>query len=321
MTSRFVVLGILLTACRAAPIPPAARFPAGTRIQAQYRVIDAAELRYVEAGQGTPVIFIHGLAASIYAWRKNLAPVAAAGFRVVAFDNRGFGFSAKPVHGYANADYVRLVIALMDSLRIADAVLVGHSMGGAIAAQVALEHPHRVRGLVLLAAAIGPGTRAPTLWRLCRWPAFGSMLMRLRGRSLTARVLKSTYADPAKVTEQDVDQYYAPVADPDFGRALLAMLREFRFDTLEGRLGTLTAPTLLLWGEQDRWVPPGVGRRLASQLLRAAFVTVPHAGHSLQEEAAEEVNRLLITFLKHGLPRIPENLAWSSRSGADAGRR
>ena len=254
------------------------------------------------------MVFIHGLAASMYAWRKNLAPVAAAGFRVVAFDNRGFGFSAKPARGYRNADYTRLVVSLMDSLRISDAVLVGHSMGGTVAAQVALEHPGRVRGLVLLAAA-APGIRMPFRFRVLRWPALGPILIALRSRGLTARMLRSTYAHPTRITEQDVGQYYAPVAEPEFGRALLAVLREFRFDAIEGHWSGVEAPTLLLWGEQDRWVPPGVGRRLASQLLRAAFLTLPQAGHSLQEEAADEVNRLLIAFLKEGLPRIPENLA------------
>src|SRR2546429_8654608 len=109
----------------------------------------------------------------MYAGRKNLAPVAAAGYRVIAFDNRGFGFSDKPDTGYANASYAHLTVALLDSLHLPDAVLVGHSMGGAIAAEVAIAHPERVRGLVLIgsAGARAPGPRLfPVGGRALVWP-------------------------------------------------------------------------------------------------------------------------------------------------------
>jgi pimeloyl-ACP methyl ester carboxylesterase len=295
-------------ACRAAPLPEGARYPAGTAFTARFLTVDGSRIRLIDAGEGAAVVFLHGVGASLYTWRKTLEPVAQAGFRVIAFDNRGFGDSDKPSTGYGNADYQRLVIALLDSLRVQDAVLVGHSMGGAIAGEVAIRHPQRVRGLVLIGAA-GVGIREPLLFRVARWPVLGPTILSFRGRGLTARLLKSTYADPSKVTPADVDQYYAPATDPRYGRALRAVLREFDFSALEGRLDSVQTATLLIWGEQDRWVPPGVGRRFAAQLLRAAFLTVPHAGHSVQEEAPAETNRLLIRFLTQGLPRVPEDLA------------
>src|SRR5204863_3743213 len=98
--------------------------------------VNGTTIRYIDAGRGSPVVFIHGLGPSIYAWRKTLGPVLAAGFRVIAFDNRGFGISDKPARGYSNAEYASLTVAFMDSLGLADAVLVGHSMGGAIAGEV-----------------------------------------------------------------------------------------------------------------------------------------------------------------------------------------
>src|SRR3989442_517045 len=231
-----------------------------------------------------------------------------AGFRVIAFDNRGFGESEKPPPGYRNVDYERLATALMDSLHIQDAVLVGHSMGGAIAAEVAIRDPRRVRGLVLIGAA-GLGAREPLLFKVARWPVLGPLMVSFRGRSLTERLLRSTYADPEKVTPADVDQYYAAVAYPAYGAALRAVLREFDFNALDGRLERIQPATLLIWGAEDRWVPLGAGRAIAAQLLRAAFVIVPHAGHAVQEEAPAETNRFLIRFLTQGLPRVPENLS------------
>jgi pimeloyl-ACP methyl ester carboxylesterase len=308
VSPRLAVAVTLLCACRAAPIPTAARYPAGTPFIAHYIRVDGTNVRYIDAGRGTSVIFLHGLGASMYAWRGNLAPVESAGFRVLAFDNRGFGFSEKPAHGYSNADYARLLVAFMDSLHLPDAVLVGHSMGGAIAAQCAITYPKRVRGLVLIDAA-GFGVRAPMALRIVGWPGVGRLASGLRSRWMTRRLLRSTYADPSRVRPEDVDQYYAPVAEPDFGRALHGVLREFRFDALAGRLTRVPLPTLVLWGERDEWIPASLGRALALELPRVAYLSVPNAGHALPEEAPVEVNHLLIAFLKEGIPSPPPNLA------------
>lgn len=297
-----------LCACRAEPIPAAARYPSGTSFVARHIRVDGTKIRYIDAGRGTPVIFLHGLGASIYAWRSTLAPVESAGFRVVAFDNRGFGSSEKPAHGYSNEDYTHLLIAFMDSLRLPDAVLVGHAMGGAIAAQCAITNPARVRGLVLIDAA-GFGFREPMALRIVGWPGVGTIASGLRSRWVTERLLRSAYADPSKVQPGDVDQYYAPVAEADFGRALRGVLREFRFDALPGRLTSVQSPALVLWGERDEWMPPRFGRALASELPRVAYLSVPNAGHALPEEAAAEVSRLVIAFLKNGVAAPPPDLA------------
>jgi pimeloyl-ACP methyl ester carboxylesterase len=302
---------VLGAACRAAPIPPEQRYPAGTPFHAAYRTIDGTRLRIIDSGTGTPVILIHGFGASVYSWRQTLPALTAAGYRAVAFDNRGFGFSDKPAHDYGTAAYARLVVALLDSLRISSAVLVGHSMGGAIAAEVALAHPDRVRGLVLIDAA-GYGIGFPPVLRMARWPFIGALVTTFRARWITARIVRSTYADPSKVTEADIDQYYAPVPDPHYGRALRGVLREFRFDTLSGgRLHALQSPTLIIWGDADRWIPLSRGTQYGRDVPRAVFAVVPRTGHDAPEESAPEVNRLLLDFLKEGLSRIPENVAWS----------
>ena len=325
MIARRSVLCLALAtaaACRAPQIPEERRYPAGSEFRAQYRVVDGTRLRMIDTGRGTAVVFIHGFGASLYSWRKTLPPVLAAGYRVIAFDNRGFGFSDKPAPRsggsggeklYTNAAYAQLVVALLDSLNLPSAVLVGHSMGGAIAAEVALRYPDRVRGLVLIDAA-GFGVRWPGVLTAGRWPGAGGVAAALRGRWNTELVLRSTYGDPSKVTEEDVDQYYAPVAEPGYKRALRGVLRQFRFDTLVGRLSPVAAPALVVWGAADRWIPVRDGRRLATELPRGAFIVLPRVGHAAAEEAPDEVNRLLITFLKEGLPRVPENLAWSTPS-------
>ena len=308
MSRGWICAGLALVACRAAPIPPDQRYPAGTALTAKFIAVAGVRLRYVETGSGPSVVLIHGFGASLYSWHRTIEPLAAAGFHVVAFDAKGFGFSDKPAHGYSNADYARQVLALIDSLHLPDAVLVGHSMGGAIAAEAALRGPSRVRGLVLVDAA-GLGTRGALGIRAARGPVLGPLAASLRTRWVTEQLLRSTYADPSKVTAADVDQYYAAVAEPDFGRAVRGVLREFRFDALRGRLAAIEVPCLVVWGDHDRLIPERLGRELAQDLLRSAFIEVPHAGHDVPEEAPDVFNQTLIAFLQHGLPATPRDLA------------
>ncbi|HXV90578.1 MAG TPA: alpha/beta hydrolase [Gemmatimonadales bacterium] len=302
-----VVLALGALGCRATPIPERERWP-GASWETHDRVVDGTTLRVLDAGVGPPVVFVHGLGASMYTWRAVLRPVLAAGHRVVAFDNRGFGFSERPDSGYGNAAYTRLLVALLDSLGIADAVLVGHSMGGAISAQAAIDHPARVRGLVLIGPA-GYGVSEPWSLRVARLPLAGRLLSGLRGRWTVAQLLRSTYGDPSRLTKGDVDQYYATAAVPRSTVALRGVFRDFRFDALRGRLGRVQAPTLLIWGAQDRWIPMALGREMALQLANGALVPVPGAGHNVQEERPDEVVPTLLAFLSAGLPRPPGDLA------------
>jgi pimeloyl-ACP methyl ester carboxylesterase len=298
-------------ACSAEPIPQSRAFPAGTPFRAFDRVIDGTRLRMIDTGRGPAVVFIHGLGASMYSWRHQLEPVLAAGFRVVAYDNRGFGFSERPDSGYSNEAYARLLVAVLDSLGIHDAVLVGHSMGGAIAGEVAVRYPERVLGLVLL----GPAGYLSRSSRLLRLPTAGRVAMALASRSSVAGVLRLCYADPRRVTEEDIDQYYAPVKLPGTQRAMSRVLANFAFDGLRGRLAPVTAPTLVLWGAEDRVIPLSAAARLAEEPQRAAFFVVPDAGHNLQEEQPREITQSLIGFLQHGLPATPPDLA-AGRSSA-----
>ena len=304
-----LLLGVLaVAACRAAPIPKSEWYPAGTALQPKYVTVDGTRIRYVESGAGPTVVFLHGLGASIFTWRDIIGPVAAAGFHVVAFDNRGFGDSDRPRTGYRPADYASLTVHFLDSLRLTDVVLVGHSMGGEIAALATLEAPANVRGLVLVDAA-GLGTHLPLVTRLARAPFVGRIVAVFRGRSGVETALRSTFGSPSRLTQAEVDQYYAPVATPDFGRTLAGVAREFDFSALKGRIDSIAVPTLVMWGSHDIWIPPGIGEQMVTSLPRAAFVLVPGAGHDLPDEDPAALLRSLIAFLQQGIAKPPSNVA------------
>jgi pimeloyl-ACP methyl ester carboxylesterase len=184
-------------------------------------------------------------------------------------------------------------------------------MGGAIAAEVAITRPTRVRGLVLIGSA-GVGVREPLLLRLAHWPLVGELVAALVNRSTVARQLRAAHADPAQVSEAEVDQYYAPLRQRGAGRAMLRTLRRFRFDSLSGHLRHIPVPTLLLWGSDDSWIPVEFGRRMSLELPASALIVIPRAGHNAMEERPEDVNAALLAYLQHGLPRPPADLAMGS---------
>ena len=299
---------LALLACRQAPIPSEEVFPAGTPYRATARMVNGDRLRVIDTGTGPAVVFIHGFGASMYSWRYQLGPVLEAGHRVVAFDNRGFGFSDRPPAGYDNASYVALFVALLDSLGITNAVIVGHSMGGQIAAEVAAAVPGRVRGLVLLDPS---GHRGPIARRPLR-----QLVAPLLNRVAVAALLRYNYADPRRVTQEKIDQYYAPLASAAVRRAIGRVIGEYRFDALRGRAHPITAPTLILWGAADRIITFAQVADLANELPRAAVSVIRDAGHIPQEEQPDEVNRQLIAFLRFGLPAAPPDLAAGHSSAA-----
>jgi pimeloyl-ACP methyl ester carboxylesterase len=313
MKRAILILAAVVAACGTETLSESQAFPTGTPFRAQYRVIDGTRLRMIDTGRGPAVVFIHGLSASMYAWRYQLAPVLAAGHRVIAFDNRGFGFSERPDTGYTNADYARLVVALLDSLGVGDAVLVGHSMGGAIALETTLLRPDRVRGLVL----IGPAGLLPRAVGMLRSPVIGGVGTQFVTRATVSATLRSCFADPRRVREADIDQYYAPFAVRGARSSLRHVLRAFRFDGVIGRLDSIQVPTLVMWGAADNYIPFAAAADIAQGVQRSAFIVVPDAGHNAQEEQHDEVTRSLIAFLQHGLPETPPDLA-ANRSSSGA---
>jgi 2-hydroxy-6-oxonona-2,4-dienedioate hydrolase len=87
------------------------------------------------------------------------------------------------------------------------------------------------------------------------------------------------------------------------------VLREFRFDSLGGRLGHVQTPTLILWGDADRWIPLRDGTRFTQELPRSELVVLTRTGHDAADESPDQVNRYLLAYLKEGLSRVPENVA------------
>jgi pimeloyl-ACP methyl ester carboxylesterase len=280
-------------------------YPAGRRDVAVRTLVmpDGLRVRAVECGpaDGTPVLFVHGWNCSVYTFRKNYLSVAAGGCRVMAADLRGHGLSDKPLRrdAYTVDALAAHVLDIMDAFGARRATLVGHSMGGAIAARVALRAPERVDRLVLL-APVGFGEASlMSVMKLLTPAAIAPVLPHLIRRWTVALGLRLAYHDARRVDGRDVDEYWAPTQFPEFVHAMREVVHAFRWDAVtEDELRRLLTPTLVMFGTGDRFVNPDRAEALARALPHGRCELVPNTGHVLPEEAPDRVNGAILDFLR-----------------------
>jgi pimeloyl-ACP methyl ester carboxylesterase len=270
----------------------------------QFIDVNGLRVHYKEAGQGEPaLILLHGFAASIYSWREVLGPLAQ-DHRVVAFDRPAFGLTERPMEWTGPSPYspeaqVELTIDLMDALGIQQAVLVGNSAGGTIAALVALRHPERVRALVLVDAAIYQGGRPGWFGLLARTPQMqrlGPLLAR-NIQNWGRQFAESAWHDPSRITDEIWEGYSKPLRAENWDRALWYLTAASGPTGLSEQLDQLQMPTLVLTGDDDRIVPTQLSVRLASELPNAELVVFPACGHVPQEECPDLFLKAVKDFL------------------------
>jgi pimeloyl-ACP methyl ester carboxylesterase len=307
LAALLVFLAVLLGALALHDRPPVVpgSWLAAASLEARHETIDGRRLRYVRAGSGPAVVLVHGFGSSLYTW-KDVVPALAAGHDVVALDLPGFGESDQPAD-LSFEDFPRAVLGLMDRLGIGRAALVGNSMGGATVAIMAARRPERVTALVLVDAAgfdLGPSEN-PGLVRVAMSPA-GSLIARLPGKRLLVEAsLRQVFHDDARVTPERVSEYLAGAQRPGTFpaiRSLGASLAD-RASVVETSLPRIQAPTLVLWGDDDRWIPIAHADRFVAAIPGSRKVVIPACGHVPQEEKPEEVARLLLSFVAEAAQR------------------
>lgn len=245
-----------------------------------------------------PVVLLHGLFSSRDSWSP-LAEEVDGDFRLIAPDLPGFGESEKPSpnrYPYDIAAFAEAIVDLFGGLDIGRAHLVGHGLGGAIALHVAARHPELVSRLVLI-APFCYSTPLHAKLRFASAPLLGGLLFKqLLGR----RSYRTFYREwvNGSLDPVVIDTYYASFNTPTGRSALLATLRanmDTRAVVADSRL--VKAPTLVLWGNQDRMLPPSFGRQLAKEIPAAGFEIV-NAEHAPHEEQPAAVNQVVSRFLQ-----------------------
>src|SRR6186997_1185696 len=230
--------------------------------------VDGIRVHYQEAGEpkAPALVLIHGFASSTLVWSKVFLKLAEAGYRVIALDMLGYGYSAKPRNGeYTIAGQAKLLMRLLDALGIARAVIVGSSYGGAVAATCALDYPERVEKLVLVGAVSNNRPLAYKLMRVFGSPVVGDVVspLLIGSRRLLRRRMKRVYDRHSWVLdERRVDARHLPLRAAGTQRAIIRTVRSWDAERIARDARLIRQPTLLLWGDNDIEIPLADGERL-----------------------------------------------------------
>jgi len=265
--------------------------------------LPGASVNYVEIGAGEPLLFIHGVSGCWQNWLENLPHLAAAGRRCVALDLPGFGASPIPAWPIGMAAYGRLVRDFCERLGLDGATLVGNSMGGLVAVELALAAPAAFPRLVLVAAAGIINTWRPeeravaTAWAWRRFsPRFAD-----RGRQIVARprlrraVFQPFVRFPSRLDDDLlIEQIVNGLHQADgFEPALADLIRtDFR-----ERLATIAMPTMIVWGLSDRVIPVAAAASYHRRIPHSRLEIFERTGHVPQLERPLRFNALLDEFL------------------------
>lgn len=272
---------------------------------------DGGQIHVVERGAGTPILLVHGVTLSMDVWAYQLRDLAD-GYRVVAMDQRGHGRSRPGRAGYGFERLGADVLAVLDALDLQGAVLVGHSMGGMVALQLAAEQPQalvkRVAGLVLVATSGGPVTRLPGWDTVVTMLSPGIELGLTRSQSkgrllsptgnlayLSSRLAFGTRPAPAQV---ELTRQMAKAISPLTVAELWASVLGFN---AHDSLGIIDLPVLVVVGTRDHLTPPWNARRLMAALPQATLLELAGCGHMVMLERRREFNDAVASFAEQVL--------------------
>ncbi len=239
----------------------------------------------------TAVVLLHGLGATGQSWQLQVAPFTRAGYRLIAPDLRSFGRSRYP--GFTSIPAMAEVVReLLDALNIPKAHVVGISLGGTVALQLALDAPQCVDKLVLANtfAHLRPKNLGVFLYMLWRLLLVHTVGLEMQGKVVARRV----FPQPEQEILRQELMHQIQQADPRGYRATMRALGQFN---VQARLGEIRCPTLILTSENDTTVPLDTQRALAQGISGARQILFPKGGHALSVDQAEGFNTAVLSFL------------------------
>jgi len=271
---------------------------------------------YLHAGSGRPMLLIHGLVGSSANWRKNVDALAQhASVYAIDLVNMGKSQRVGGLDAGLKATANRIV-AVMDALDLAEADIVAHSHGGAVALMLAALHPRRV-GRLLLFAGGGPYCRScdPIVRTYSTpWGGFLFWMLPYFPASIQRLALGAMYGGPDRVVDRSLQEIANGLRSPDTLRHVLCTIRCWFTERAKLRTALRRVkriPVLLVWGDRDRTVSLKSAVRLHRKIRGSELIVLPGAGHSVFEETPEESNRIMLEWLdRHPLsaPRLRDLL-------------
>lgn len=306
-----------------------AKRPAASIAEGWVTLPTGARVHYRRAGEGEPVLLLHGIAHSCRAWDRVMVPLAER-HDVIALDMPGCGLSDKPDTDYSLGSQAVAVRFVLDELDLDCVTAVGHSLGGGVAMTLAYHYPERVGRLALVSSG-GLGRELHPLFRMATLPWAPEHVMRgafhryARGpRNAITRLLTSATGDPFFFDPQghraEMEELLQTMEEPEAQRAFLSMLRSA--SSIAGqavsaldRLGLASFPILIVWGRDDRVFPVSHAHRAAEVVPEAHVVVIENCGHFPQLEATSVFTNELVDWLGRTESRPVDPRALLGRAG------
>lgn len=264
----------------------------GQAAQDKTVMVFGAKINYIELGDATKptVILIHGLGGSTANWMTNTVALSQS-YHVIALDQVGFGKSDKPALKYRVATFVDFLDKFMSELKIEKASLVGNSLGGWVAALMAIKYPARVEKIVLADAA----GLVPDSYSVAEvYQLNNSTRDEIRAN------MKRIFGNPfLQNNEALVDQFMTARVTAGDGNTITSVIESIKRkeDFLNGRLGEIKKPTLIVWGKQDGLLPVTDADTFKQGIAGSELVVFDGCGHAPQFEKSADFNKAVLAFL------------------------
>ena len=264
--------------------------------------VDGIDISYIEKGEGNPMVFVHGIPTSSFLWRDMIEELSAHG-KVIALDLPGFGFSDPPPNGdYSISSYARILESFLEALSIEQATLVCHDYGGPITITYALNNPEKYDRLIILDTFLHTELPPfPLSMKIIRIRPLGEMVIKLWGQDIARWALEEGVMDKSQISDALVQRYYAPDGDPDkMNKTMLGTLRvDYTEDLefIEKNLKTIEKPALILWGDNDKFLPLYLGEKIHKDIAGSKMEILPNCGHFIQEDQPEQATEIIVEFL------------------------
>jgi pimeloyl-ACP methyl ester carboxylesterase len=270
------------------------------------------QIQYAIAGEGIPLVLVHGFGASIGHWRKNIPVLAAAGYQVIAIDLLGFGKSDKPVIDYSLELWQEMLKDFAKEKIAQPPVFIGNSIGALLCLMMAADYPELCRGLVLLNAAGGLNHRAGELNPILSFVMSGFTKLvgskvagkfifdQVRQKGRIRNTLTQVYCDRTAITDELVEILYQPSCDPTAQQVFASIITAPAGPSPTELLPKVQCPILVLWGEADPWTPikgADIYKKHAEK-FPLTFQAIPNTGHCPHDERPEVVNAAILAWTR-----------------------
>lgn len=259
--------------------------------------IDGVEVHYRDEGEGFPIVLIHGTGASLHTWDAWVNRLKNT-HRVIRLDLPAYGLTgADPHKRYASSDYVTLIHKLLEELDVKEFYMGGNSLGGLVSWLYTTTYPKEVKKLFLLNASGFPFETTPSVIQLAKTPVLKVFLKYFTPQFFIEKNLKEVYFDDSKITAETIERYHDLTCYEGNRQAFIDRAKIEREDYTE-RLSLIEQPTLVLWGEEDAWIPVSDAAKFAEKIPHAEIIIMPKTGHVPMEERPEESLNHVLAFLE-----------------------